>query len=134
LRELHLKTSFGGAGAPGEDIEYELRPVDDFQAGRAFEVALLRGGEVVIDDEHIGTGGLAKFLKFRDFALSEEGGGVDFRPRLKRLSHNFGAGADREFGEFAERFRRTGGHTAAPPFESGENRFLRRVRERDRWF
>ena len=55
LRELDLKSPFGRASAASEDVEDQLRPVDDLDADRLVEIALLRGRQFVIDDQDVGA-------------------------------------------------------------------------------
>ena len=50
LRELDLPLAFARARAPGEDVEDELRPVDDLALELVFELAQLRGRQLVVED------------------------------------------------------------------------------------
>ena len=43
LRELHLPLAFARPRATGEDVEYELRAIDDFPFELRFELTKLRG-------------------------------------------------------------------------------------------
>ena len=97
LREFHLQPPFGRAGAFGKDIEDQLRPVDDLDAGGAFQVALLGGSQIVIHDQNVGLRCLRHFPDFLHLALPEQRGGVGIGARLKRLAHNFDAGASGKF-------------------------------------
>ena len=60
LRQFHLQAAFAGAGARGEDIEDELGAVDDLGIEGLFQVALLGGGQVVVEDDDVGGAGLAR--------------------------------------------------------------------------
>ena len=53
LGQLHLEAAFVGAGAPGEDIQDERGAVDDFDAQGVFQVLLLDGLELVIEDDDV---------------------------------------------------------------------------------
>ena len=75
----------------------------------AFEIALLRRREFVIDDQDVGMMRLRQFLQFLDFAVSEQRGGVDHGTNLKHLGHNLRAGAGGQFGKLAKGFRRSRG-------------------------
>ncbi len=55
LRQFHLQAAFASARARGENIQDELGAVDDFGVQRLFQVALLGGGEVVVEDDHVGA-------------------------------------------------------------------------------
>ena len=108
LGEFDLQATFGGAGATGEDIEDELGAVNDANADGPFEIALLGGGEIVINDDDVGLGGFGIFLKFLNLALAKKGGGVGEGADLEKLSDDFGTGGEGEFFEFAEGFSRAG--------------------------
>ena len=53
LGEFHLQAAFPGVGARGEDIENQLGSIDDFRVERLFQVALLGGSQVVVEDHDI---------------------------------------------------------------------------------
>jgi hypothetical protein len=53
LRQFHLQAAFRSARPVRKYVEDQLRPVDDFDRGSFFEVALLRRREVVIDDQNV---------------------------------------------------------------------------------
>ena len=55
LRELDLQLPLGARRVLGEDVEDQLRPVDDACLERVLEVALLRGIELVVDDHALGV-------------------------------------------------------------------------------
>jgi hypothetical protein len=56
LRELDLELPLGGHGVLGEDVEDQLRPVDDTGGQRVLERPLLRRLQLVVDDERLGIG------------------------------------------------------------------------------
>ena len=62
LRQLHLETTFGGTGAAGKNIEDKLGAVDDADAAGGFQIALLGGGELIIDDDDGGPGSRCGWL------------------------------------------------------------------------
>ena len=55
LRELDLELALGADGVLGEDVEDQLRAVDDARRERVLERALLGRVELVVDDEHVGA-------------------------------------------------------------------------------
>jgi hypothetical protein len=55
LRQLYLQLSLGGDRVLREDVEDQLRPVDDAGLQRIFEVALLRRLELAVDDQRLGA-------------------------------------------------------------------------------
>ena len=56
LCELHLELALGRHRVLREDVEDQLRAVDDAQAERVLEPSLLPGLEVVVDDQRLGAG------------------------------------------------------------------------------
>src|SRR4029077_1334041 len=71
LSQLDLQLPLGGARALGEDVEDQRGPVDDLDAERLGDVALLDRRELVVGDEEVGgcrAGGRADLL---DFAAPE---------------------------------------------------------------
>ena len=58
LGQLDLQPGLRRAGPGGEDVEDQLAAVEDLDAGRLFQVADLGRGEVVVEDDDVGVGGL----------------------------------------------------------------------------
>ena len=56
LRELDLELALGADGVLGEDVEDQLRAVDDPRVERVLERALLDGLELVVDEQDVGAG------------------------------------------------------------------------------
>src|SRR5205823_6607138 len=54
LRELDLELALGADGVLREDVEDQLRPVDDARLQRVLEQALLRRRQLVVDEQHLG--------------------------------------------------------------------------------
>ena len=55
LRELDLELSLGALRVLREDVEDQLRPVDDASRQRVLERLLLRRLQLVVDDQHLGA-------------------------------------------------------------------------------
>ena len=53
LGELDLELALGADGVLGEDVEDELRPVDDASLERVLEQSLLRRLKLVVHDQHV---------------------------------------------------------------------------------
>ena len=70
LRELDLELAFRAARAQREDVENQARPVDDAAFEPLLEVALLRAGERVVEDDEIGGGFGAPGGDLLDLALA----------------------------------------------------------------
>src|ERR1039457_4447075 len=75
LREFHLQAALTRARAMGEDIQDELRAIDDAARKLLLQVALLSGRQVVVEDDQAGIRGLAQLRQLLHFALADEGGG-----------------------------------------------------------
>src|SRR6478752_5663630 len=71
LRELDLELSLGADGVLGEDVEDQLRPVDDSRLERVLERALLGGVELVVDDEDIGLAVAEELLQLGELPLAD---------------------------------------------------------------
>ena len=54
LGELDLQLAFGAPCVLREDVEDQLRPIDDARLQRVFERALLGRRELVVDEQHLG--------------------------------------------------------------------------------
>ena len=55
LSQLHLNFAFTGMGAPGENIQNELRAIDHFQVRHLGNGAGLRRGEILVEDDEVGS-------------------------------------------------------------------------------
>ena len=55
LRELDLELALGRDGVLREDVEDQLRPVDDAGRQGVLERALLRRLQLVVDEQHLGA-------------------------------------------------------------------------------
>ena len=76
LRELDLELAFGAARAQREDVEDEAHTVDDAALELRLEVALLRAGERVVEDDEVRAGRRAQRRDLLDLALAREQRGV----------------------------------------------------------
>lgn len=56
LGEFYLQLPFPGAGAPGEDVQDEGNTVDDFDFEVLFQVVLLEGRQLIIENSDIVVG------------------------------------------------------------------------------
>jgi len=92
LRQFDLKASFSGSGTGSKNIKDELSTVNDLDDGGSFEIALLGGGEVVVDDDNVRVEGFGEFFQLLDFALAEKRGSFNIGPDLEDLRGDFSAG------------------------------------------
>ena len=76
LRELDLELSLGGHRVLGEDVEDQLRAIDDARVERVLERALLRRVELVVDEEHLGARLLVRALQLLELPLAHVGARV----------------------------------------------------------
>ena len=71
LRELDLQLPLGARRVLREDVEDQLRAVDDARVERVLEVALLRGIELVVDDHALGARLREALLQLLELALAD---------------------------------------------------------------
>ncbi len=76
LGQLHLEAALPGPGPLGEDVQNQGGAVQHPHLQRLGQVALLRGGEGVVKDDHIRPQGLDQLLHLGHLALPDEGAGV----------------------------------------------------------
>src|SRR5271165_291391 len=71
LRELNLKLAFTGSCMAGEDVEDELRAVDDADFQSALKIALLRRRKLVVEDRQLAVSGCEGALQLLDLAATD---------------------------------------------------------------
>ena len=108
LRKLDLKLALGTDGMLGEDVEDELRAVDDARLQRVLECALLRGAQFVVDEQHLGLGLPVRLLQLLELSPPDEGARVGARPVLDDLRHRFDARGTRELLQLGDLVGRVG--------------------------
>ena len=100
LGELDLELAVAGLGALREDVEDELRAVDDLEVGDRRDGRHLRGREVAVEDEHVGVALEGAEHHLVELALAEHEARVDLIAHLGDLvddDHTRGAGELAEF-------------------------------------
>jgi hypothetical protein len=103
LRELDLEAAFFAPRALGEDIQDKLCAVEDFPGCETLEVAALRGGKLVVENNGC-DGVLAAFrFDFLDFSATYIVGGGGMAEALRNGADDFRAGGGCELGEFIHR-------------------------------
>jgi hypothetical protein len=92
LCQFYLELTFTGLSVAGEDVEHELRSVNDVTGQSRLDIPELRGGEVVIEEykRRVGTGHDANNLV--EFALADEAGGIGPLAALDERGGNGRAG------------------------------------------
>jgi hypothetical protein len=102
LRQLHLKPALARPGARREEIEDELGAVEDFGAEPVFEVSLLSGSQVAVEQDGVGCGGFDRSFDFGDFAGADESGGFGSVADLEDAVYDLGAGAGSKLRQFLQ--------------------------------
>ena len=103
LRQFHLQLAFPGARMFRENVEDELGAVDHPGVDQLLDVALLRSGEVVIEQKQIGgdrSGGARDLFQL---AASDQGGRIGTVAVLQKFADDLGARADRQRAQFGQR-------------------------------
>ena len=90
--------------AIGEDVEDKLRAVDHSDIDYLFDIALLRGGEVVVKQNQIGRHGGYRCCNLRQLPASDQRRRVRTVSVLQEVADNFGARTSSQSLEFVERF------------------------------
>ena len=72
LRELDLQLAFARARAPREDVENQLRAIDDLAADRLLDLAQLRRRQLVVEDDDVDVGFGARRGERLDLAARRE--------------------------------------------------------------
>ena len=85
LRQLDLELALGAPRVLGEDVEDQLRAVDDARLERVLERPLLGRVELVVDDQHLGVRALVRLLQLLELALADVGAPVGLRAVLDEL-------------------------------------------------
>ena len=104
LCQFHLQPAFPGTRAAGEDVEDQLCAVDDLGVERLFQIALLRGCELVIRDHEVSRQRLHHGRQLLDLAGSDQRSSVGHGPGLRYTLDDIGIGAQRESRELIQGF------------------------------
>ena len=112
LRELDLELAVPALGALGEDVEDELRAVDDLEVGELRDGARLRGRELAVEDEHVRVELDRADDDLLELALAHDELRVDVVAHLDDASADLDARGARELAELAHALL---GLAQAPP-------------------
>ena len=102
LRQLDLQLALPRARTLRENIENERRAIEDLAVERLLQVAALRGGKLVVEDDRVHLRLLALFgellrLAFADISRRARGGQL-----LNPLAHHFAARRSGQFGKLRQ--------------------------------
>ena len=103
LRELDLQLALARPRAPREDVENELRAIDDLPADLLFDVAELRRRQLVVEHHDVDARLRGGSGQRRDLAGAQKRRGIGLRPLLHHAQHHLGARGVGEAGELVER-------------------------------
>lgn len=106
LSQFHLELAFAGAGARGKDIEDELGAVEDLNAKGAFEIALLGGSELGVEENGIGAETSDQAFDFAQLARPYQGSLIGFITALENRGGDHRTGAFGESTKFSQGFGR----------------------------
>jgi len=102
LRQLDLETAFARPGAFGEDVEDEGGAVEDLDLEGVFDAALLRGAELVVEDDDGVVDAGALRLDLRQLALADVVRRMGVLQLLDGAADDAGAGGIGEEGQLIE--------------------------------
>jgi hypothetical protein len=102
LRELDLELPLGALCVLGEDVEDELRAIDDASFERVLECALLRRAQFLVDEENLGAARAIALLQLRQLPLADEGPRVWMTAVLHELRNGLDARRAGELSELCE--------------------------------
>ena len=123
LGQLDLQAPLAAAGAAGEDVEDELRAVENLARGDAFEVPPLRRGKLVVEDDGTRTVLGAQPGDLLGLPLADVVGRCRMVQLLRHGVHHLGPRGGGEFAQFGQRILQVpAGHAIV--FEADEDGLL----------
>ena len=102
LRQLDLELALACAGALGEDVQNERRAVEDLAVKGGLQVAALRGGQLVIEDNGIDIGLAAMQGELLSLAFPDVSGGAGRGHLLYAIANDFAARGGGQLGKFLQ--------------------------------
>ena len=103
LGKLNLQLAFTRPCTPGENVEDELRAIDDLAIERRLQVPQLCRTQLVVEDDDVGAEFVARRGERRDLATAEERRGIGLRPVLQNSQHDRCTSCCRESSELVQR-------------------------------
>ena len=91
LSELDLQLAFARAGATREDVENQLRAIDDLPPNGFLDLPQLRGRQLGIKHDHIDAGFGRRCGEGLDLPRAEIGRGIGLGPLLQDTEHHLRA-------------------------------------------
>ena len=102
LRELDLELALGAARMLGEDVEDQLRAVDDARRERVLEAALLGRAELVVDEQRLRARVRELRLQLVELPFPDVAALVGPRPPLDELADRLDPGGARKLAQLVE--------------------------------
>jgi hypothetical protein len=90
LGKLNLSFGFICLCPGSEDVKNQPASIEHFTLQDFLEIAILRPGQIVVEDDKLYSLCDDEFVKFLDFSLSDEGGSVDPVPVLTYPRNDLG--------------------------------------------
>ena len=103
LRQLDLEFAFARTGALGENIQNQRSTVQDLTVKNFLEVAALRRGKLVVENNRVDVRLAAMLGKFIGFPLADEGRRTGSGHLLQAVADNISTGRNGQFGKFPQR-------------------------------
>jgi hypothetical protein len=97
-----LQLAFAAPRMARENVENKLRAVDDATLGELFDVALLHGRKIAIENNQRRVMRDGFGANFVEFAAANERGGIGSIAHLKQRGGNFRAGARGQFDQLQQ--------------------------------
>lgn len=104
LRQFNLQLAFPRAGPLREDVENQRGAVQNLELEKLLQVAGLRGGKLIVENDRVHVVLFAERGEFARFAFADVGGGIGRLDFLRAFADDFAAGGGGQFPEFVERF------------------------------
>ena len=83
LRQFHLQLAVGALRSLREDVEDELCPIENAQRGGLADVARLRGSQIPIEHEQVGSERHRAHQDLLQLAFADQRAGIDLAARLQ---------------------------------------------------
>ncbi len=103
LRQLHLQLPLRGMRALGENIQDQPGAIEHLHVQHLFQVALLRGRQLPIEDDQRGLGRFHHRFQLLRFALAQVGARIGLLAPLRDDLHHLAAGGVRQLFQLGER-------------------------------
>ena len=88
----------------GEDVEDQLRAVDDSRMNLALNIALLGRREIVIEENQVGGNRGRRAFDFFQLPFANQRGGIGLVAVLQEFTRDLGASTERERTQLRQRF------------------------------